>query len=165
MSCKVAPEDPDCSSADAGRLCSGRAIVDATNVKKPETNGRATENDNGSWSGESNGSKDALGPATGNKPSRSASFSVLQSHMKSRRSSQMLVEIITGNSNEADDTALMGLKPPNMLSRTKSKARHDVSDMTKTQLAMKVLRRYPAYFAYENAYAMVLLERSSPIVC
>ena len=86
MSCKVAPEDPDYCSTDAGRLCSGRALVDATNAKKPETDGRATENDNGS--DELNGSN-ALGPATGNARGRSASFSMLQSHMKSRRSSQM----------------------------------------------------------------------------
>jgi hypothetical protein len=79
----------------------------------------------------------------------------LRTSAYARKSSQLLVEILSGMSRAPDDTGLMGLTP--VANRAKSECKHEIAAKSTWEKTSMVLSRFWLYFVCENLYAVIPL--------
>ena len=72
----------------------------------------------------------------------------------SNRSSQMIIEIVTGVSKAPDDLVLMGLRPVANRDDELAQCKEQVTSKSKWHNACVVLRKFWLYFLLENLYAV-----------
>ena len=105
----------------------------------------------------------------GRRKSMAASFAGaiegLRTSRQSRRTSQMLVEIVSGISKAPDEMVLMGLRPVAHRDAVLAECKEQIASRSKWHNAADVLRRFWLYFLLENLYAVIpLLLALVPVV-
>ena len=89
----------------------------------------------------------------------------LRTSRQSRRSSQMLMEIVSGISRAPDETVLMGLRPDDQRDAKLVECKAQVASKSKWHNASVVLRQFWMYFFLENLYAVIpLLMALAPVI-
>ena len=95
--------------------------------------------------------------ARGRSMSFAGAIEGLRVSRQSRRSSQMLMEIVSGISKAPDEKVLMGLQPDGQRDTKLAACKEEVASKSKWQNACVVLRKFWMYFFLENLYAVIPL--------
>ena len=95
--------------------------------------------------------------ARGRSMSFAGAIEGLRVSRQSRRSSQMLMEIVSGISKAPDEKVLMGLQPDGQRDAKLAACKEEVASKSKWQNACVVLRKFWMYFFLENLYAVIPL--------